>query len=252
MTPLRIAIVDDEPLARLRLRRLLAAQPAIAAVHDYDSGQALLAAWPSMPADVVFVDVQMPDLDGFAAIERLPPPRPPIVFVTAYAEHAAQAFEIAATDYLLKPVSAGRLAETLRRVRERGTPAAGRVAYPPRVALPIGRRIQLVDVDAIDCVLAQANYVEIRVGTRCFVLRKPLTALEHELDPARFARVHRSLLVRIAAVSGVEPLASGRFRLRLVGGQVLTTGRSYREQVRRRFGLAPAALAAETASADRS
>lgn len=243
MTPLRIAIVDDEPLARLRLRRLLAAQPGIASVNDYDSGEALLTAWRDMPADVVFVDVQMPDLDGFAAIEQLPPPRPPVVFVTAHAEHAAQAFEIAATDYLVKPVSAERLADSLRRIRERIAPAPGRAAYPPRVALPIGRRIQLVDVDAIDCVLAQANYVEIRVGARCFVLRKPLTVLQQELDPARFARVHRSVLVRIAAVTGVEPLASGRFRLQLAGGQVLTTGRSYREQVRRDFGLAPAAAA---------
>lgn len=243
MTPLRIAIVDDEPLARLRLRRLLAAQPGIASVNDYDSGEALLTAWRDMPADVVFVDVQMPDLDGFAAIEQLPPPRPPVVFVTAHAEHAVQAFEIAATDYLVKPVSAERLADSLRRIRERIAPAPGRAAYPPRVALPIGRRIQLVDVDAIDCVLAQANYVEIRVGTRCFVLRKPLTVLQQELDPARFARVHRSVLVRIAAVTGVEPLASGRFQLQLAGGQVLTTGRSYREQVRRRFGLAPATVA---------
>lgn len=243
MTPLRIAIVDDEPLARLRLRRLLAAQPGIAAVHDYDSGEALLTAWRDTPADAVFVDVQMPDLDGFAAIAQLPPPRPPIVFVTAHAEHAAQAFEIAATDYLVKPVSAERLADTLRRIRERDTPAPARAAYPQRVALPIGRRIQLVDVDAIDCVLAQANYVEIRVGTRCFVLRKPLTALQQELDPARFARVHRSVLVRIAAVSGIEPLASGRFRLRLADGQMLTTGRSYRDQVRRTFGLAAASSA---------
>jgi two-component system LytT family response regulator len=243
MTPMRIAIVDDEPLARLRLRRLLAAQPGIASVNDYDSGEALLTAWRDMPADVVFVDVQMPDLDGFAAIEQLPPPRPPVVFVTAHAEHAVQAFEIAATDYLVKPVSAERLADSLRRIRERIAPAPGRAAYPPRVALPIGRRIQLVDVDAIDCVLAQANYVEIRVGARCFVLRKPLTVLQQELDPARFARVHRSVLVRIAAVTGVEPLASGRFRLQLACGQMLTTGRSYREQVRRRFGLAPAAAA---------
>lgn len=239
MKPLRIAIVDDEPLARMRLRRLLAAEEAISAVHEYDSGHALLAVWHETPADLVFVDIQMPEMDGFAVIDGLPAPRPEIVFVTAHAEHAARAFDIAARDYLVKPVAAERLSETLRRIRERDTATTAGVPYPSRMALPIGRRVQLVDVDAIDCVLAQANYVEIRVGTRCFVLRKPLTIVQQELDPARFVRVHRSALVRIAAVLGVEPLASGRFRLQLNGGQVLTSGRSYRDQVRERFGLPP-------------
>ncbi|ANB19108.1 LytR/AlgR family response regulator transcription factor [Dokdonella koreensis] len=244
MKALRIAVVDDEPLARARLRRLLAMHEAGATVHEYDSGPALLAAWHDAPADVVFVDIQMPEMDGFAAMAGLPPPRPQVIFVTAHAEHAVQAFEIAAADYLIKPVAPERLSAALRRVRERIAAAPAPATYPPRLALPIGRRVQLVDVDAIDCVLAQANYVEIRVGTRCFVLRKPLTVVQQELDPARFARVHRSALVRITAVAGIEPLPSGRFRLQLAAGQVLTSGRSYREHVRRTFGLSsPAAFA---------
>ena len=243
---LRAAVVDDEPLARARIKRLLALHDDIEVVGEYADAHALIEAWPARPADVVFLDIEMPEMDGFGALARLEPPCAHVVFVTAYAEHAVRAFDVAATDYLVKPVAPERLVVALERVRQAraaapAPAAAGAIAYPERLALPIGRRIQLVDVDAIDCIEAQANYVEIRAGQRAFVLRKPLTAVQDELDPKRFVRVHRSIVVRIAAVTAIEPMPSARFRLALANGQSVMTGRSYRDPVRQAFGLAVAA-----------
>lgn len=235
MTRLRVAIVDDEPLARARLRRLLAEQADVDVVGEHADGDALREAWAAQPADVLFVDVQMPELDGFAALERLDPPCAHTVFVTAHAQHAVRAFAVGANDYLMKPVAAERLALCLARLRAAGAGAAQ--GFPARIALPIGRRSHLIDVDTIDCIVAQANYVEIRVGARRFVLRRPLASLLQDLDPAKFARVHRSIAVRVDGVVAIEPLASGRFRLRLREGDAVTSGRSHRDDVRRRFGL---------------
>ena len=242
MNILRAAVVDDEPLARARLKRLLALQPDVQLVGEYADAHALIDAWPHQPADVVFLDIEMPELDGFGALARLDPPCAHVVFVTAYAEHAVRAFDVAATDYLVKPVAPERLLLALERVRlarAAAPPAqADGSAYPDRLALPIGRRIQLVDIDAIDCIEAQANYVEIRAGARSFVLRRPLTAVQDDLDPKLFVRVHRSIVVRVAAVTAIEPLPSARFRLSLANGETVMTGRSYRDQVRQAFGLA--------------
>lgn len=241
MSPrLRVAIVDDEPLARARLRRLLGLQPGVELAGEYANGHELLAGWPEQPADVLLLDIEMPELDGFSAIARLEPPCPHVVFVTAYAEHAVRAFDVDAADYLVKPVAPDRLERALERVRARRAAVSepeSAAAFPSRLALPLGRRTQLVEVDAIDCVLAQANYVEIHVGSRRFVIRRPLTAMQADLDPRRFVRVHRSALVRVGAVVDVEALPSGRYRLRLAGGGALHSGRSYRDEVRRVFGL---------------
>lgn len=243
MNTLRAAVVDDEPLARARLKRLLALQPDVELVGEYADAHTLIDAWPTHPADVVFLDIEMPEIDGFAALSRLDPPCSHVVFVTAYAEHAVRAFDVAATDYLVKPVAPERLVVALERVRQARSPLPAATApgespvYAERLALPIGRRIQLVEVDSIDSIEAQANYVEIRAGARTFVLRKPLSAVQDELDPKLFARVHRSIIVRIAAVTAIEPLPSARFRLSLANGQAVMTGRSYRDPVRQAFGL---------------
>lgn len=235
MKDLRIAIVDDEPLARARLRRLLAGCASVYVCGDYDGGAALAADWSANPADLVFVDIAMPECDGFAAIDALDPAPAAVVFVTAYAEHAVRAFRIAATDYLLKPVEPALLHEALARARALVREAPPR--YAERLALPIGRRLQLVAVNRIDYVAAHANYVELHAEGRSFVVRKTLTALQTELDPQRFARIHRSLLVRVDAVVEIEPLDSARHRLRLASGHTLVSGRSYCAQVRDCFGL---------------
>lgn len=236
MKSLSIAIVDDEPLARLRLRRLLLPLDGVTVVGDYENGESLLASWSERPADVVFMDVEMPEIDGLHLSGRLTP-APLIVFVTAYAEYAVDAFDLEAADYLMKPVSSERLRASLERVRRRVESTVYPASYPDRLALPLGRRTQLVGVDEVDCVLAQGNYVEIHAGSRRFVLRKTLSELQRVLDPTRFARVHRSLLIRVGAVTALEAIGSGRFRLSLTSGSRYVTGRSYRSQVRERFHL---------------
>lgn len=238
MSRLRVIIVDDEPLARARLRRLLAGHADVDVVGDFADGDALLAAWRNDLADLVLMDVRMPGPDGLAIAAQLQP-APLLVFVTAYGDHALQAFDVAAVDYLVKPVAADRLDASLRRVRER---LAERVAIasvptaPKRLALSLGRRTHLVDVDAIDCIVAQANYVELHAHGRRYLLRKPLHVIEAELGPENFLRVHRSVLVRVAAVRQLEALDSGRYRLHLHDDMHVHSGRSYAALIRERFG----------------
>lgn len=232
MSAIRIAIVDDEPLARQRIRRLLSAiDPwGCEVVQEHANVRSLLAAAKDAALDLLFLDIEMPGGDGFSAIEHWPGPRPLVVFVTAYEQHGVRAFDARATDYLLKPVSAERLAEALQKVREvlamRTLPATAR-----RIALTIGQRTELVAVAEIDLVMAAGNYLEIHAANRCYVLRKTLAALHAELGDAGLLRVHRSCIVRTAAVRGIRPLGSGRFQLDLQGGRQVCTGRGFRGQV---------------------
>ena len=241
MSAIRVVIADDEPLARLRLRRLLAAMPDIEVVAECASGIEVMQLLPDCPCDLLFLDVQMPGADGFQALEHVVARPRAVVFVTAYAEHAVRAFDVQAVDYLLKPVSAERLLQAVERARHAlasDAPVATAVAIPRRLALPIGRRMQMVELDELDCALAQANYVELKVGTRSFVLRETISGFHARLDPQRFLRIHRSAIVRIDAIREVEPLASGRYRVHLHGGLRLVSGRSYRDALRVALGLA--------------
>ena len=235
---LRAVVVDDEPLARARLRRLLAQHPEVDVLADCASGEESIATLAELRPDVAFLDIRMPDMDGFDVLDALGPKRPPqVVFVTAYSEHAVRAFEARALDYLLKPVSAERLQQALERLQP-AVPQAGREArYPERLAVPVGGRIHLVEAALIDHVDAHANYVELHLGARSLVLRETLTRLESRLDPKLFLRVHRSRLVRLDGVLEAQPHASGRFALRLKSGASIVTGRSYAARVREVLGL---------------
>lgn len=247
MNALRVAIVDDEPLARARLRRLLERSDGarVEVAVECTDGADLAAALARTPVDAVFLDIQMPEADGFAALARLPPPHPAIVFVTGFKQHAVRAFDVRATDYLLKPVSARRLAETLARLVQArdATPGATRAqppapaatappSYPQRLPLPLGQRRCLVPVDEIELVIAQRNYLEVQTRDRSFVLRQPLAAFAAGLDPQRFLQIHRSLIVRIGAVREIKALESARFRLTLDSGKQIRSGRHYRAAVR--------------------
>lgn len=240
MNSLRAVIADDEPLARLRLRRLLSSMPGIEVVAECASGIEVMQLLPDCPCDVLFLDIQMPGADGFQALEHgVACPRA-VVFVTAYAEHAVRAFDVQAVDYLLKPVSAERLQQAVERVQRAlagDVPLPAAVPVPRRLALPIGRRMQMVELDELDCALAQANYVELKVGARSFVLRETISGFHARLDPQRFLRIHRSAIVRVDAIREVEPLASGRYRVNLHSGLRLVSGRSYRDALRAALGL---------------
>ena len=235
MGRLRAVVVDDEPLARARLRRLLAQHSEVEVLADCDSGEASIAALQQLRPDVAFLDIRLPDMDGFDVLDALGPQRPPqVVFVTAYSEHAVRAFEARALDYRLKPGSAERQRQALERLRP---PAAAGPAYPARLAVPVGGRIHLVESAEIDHVDAHANYVELHLGTRSLVLRETMTNLEARLDPRRFLRVHRSRLVRLDGIVEAQAHASGRYLLRLKSGARLVTGRSYCARVRGALGL---------------
>lgn len=240
---LRAAVIDDEPMARARLCRLLHALDRIEVVAECADGVEAAKRLATTAVDVAFVDIRMPEVDGFALVDRLPPQRRPLlVFVTAYAEHALRAFDARALDYLLKPYSAERLAEAVARVRERlrdrtdtATPTEGR--YAERLAVPDGHRLRMLPVDEIERIVAQRNYLELHGKGRCLLLREPLATLMARLDPKRFLRVHRSRAVRIDCIEQVELYGAARYWLRLRDGTGLSTGRSYRAAVRKALGL---------------
>lgn len=245
--PLRAVIVDDEPLARARLSRLLGREPAVEILAEFGDGESAAVGLPALAPDVVFVDVRMPQLDGFAMLERLPPAqRPLVVFVTAYSEHAVQAFDARAVDYLVKPVAPDRLHDSVQRVRHQlsartGANGAGSEeaanAYPERLAVPDGLRLRIVPVREIECVLAQGNYVELKIDGRSLLLRETMAGIAAKLDPKLFVRIHRSRIVRIDLVEQIEAYGAGQYMLRMRSGIRMTSGRSYRSVLRRALGL---------------
>ncbi|KRB08959.1 LytTR family DNA-binding domain-containing protein [Lysobacter sp. Root690] len=242
--PLRAVVVDDEAMSRARLRRLLGQQRDVEVVAECGDGDSALAALRRLRPDVVFLDIRLPDLNGFGVIDALPPEqRPQVVFVTAHAEHALRAFDAQAVDYLLKPYSAERLQAALERIRRLRAPAqaapfaASAEGFAQRLAVPVGARLRLLPVETIECVIAQSNYVELRADGQAYVLRETLSGLQARLDPRRFVRIHRSRIVRVDAVRDIEHLDGGRYVLRLANGLRLASGASYRERVREAMGL---------------
>lgn len=237
---LRILLADDEPMARARLRRMLEGEHGLEIVGECSDGHEAAAALMSLKPDVVFLDIQMPGLDGFGALHLAAAAwRPQVVFVTAFAEHAVDAFEHGAVDYLLKPYSRERLRLSLERAaaaRERGA-AIARAAYPERIPVPFGNRMRMIPVRSIDCVVAQLNYVELQVGAERITLRETMAAMEALLHPEHFVRIHRSRIVRIDAVADLETLESGQYLLRLVTGARLASGPAYKDRVRHAFRL---------------
>jgi len=245
--PLRAVIVDDEPLARARLSRLLGREREVEVLAEFGDGESAAEGLQALAADVVFVDVRMPQLDGFGMLERLDAARRPlVVFVTAYSDHAVQAFDARAVDYLVKPVAPERLHESVQRVRRQmsahadAAPAAqdGHASYPERLAVPDGLRVRIVAVRDIECVLAQGNYVELKIGGRSLLLRETMVGIHARLDPRSFVRIHRSRIVRIDMIEQIEPYGAGQYVVRMRDGTRFTSGRSYRGELRRALGMA--------------
>jgi two-component system LytT family response regulator len=231
---LRVIVVDDEPLARARLRRLLAAADALV-IAECGDGEAARRVIAEQPADLVLLDVEMPVSGGFALIDAVGAgAMPDVVFVTAHAEHAARAFDVRAVDYLLKPVRPERLAEALARVRSR------RATPPPvveRLAIRDGGRVTFVAVDDVERAEAAGNYVELHAAGRTFLMRETLAGLEQRLDAERFLRVHRRTIVRLDRVVALEPAGGGEYVLSLRGGARVASGRSYRGRLLAALGL---------------
>lgn len=213
---LRVAIVDDEELARGLVREHLAAHPDVVVVAECANGLEAIEAVGAHAPDLLFLDVQMPRLTGFETLELLEP-RPAVVFVTAYDRHAVKAFEVNAVDYLLKPFSRERFDAALARARAllaagargpdpAGLAAAARPEGAPleRIAVREGTRVTLVPVDAVDWVKAEDDYVLIHAGGRRHLKHETLAALAARLPAARFVRVHRSWVVNVSRLASVE------------------------------------------------
>lgn len=256
MDPIRVLIADDEPPARSRLRHLLGRSPEVEVVGEAASGAQTVAAIRSLAPDLVFLDVQMPDLDGFGVVAEIgPASMPTVVFVTAFDQYALRAFEACALDYLLKPFDDERFAKTLERAREeirrgrldglcgrlRSLLGEGSQAAPEspakhatdRLAIRSAGRVVFVETADIDWIEGAGSYVRLHVGSRSYLLRETLRHLESSLDPGRFLRIHRSAMVNVGRVRELRPRSHGESLVILHDGTELKLSRTYRGRLDR-------------------
>jgi two-component system LytT family response regulator len=248
---LRVIIADDEPPARARLRRFLKALPDVELIAECGDGAAAVQAIESHEPDLVLLDVQMPELDGFDVLRALEVPRlPAVIFVTAFDHYAVRAFEVHALDYVVKPVEADRLAAALaharRRITEHRSASAGLAdllkelksdgAHLSRIPVRSEGRIKVIELADVDWLSAADNYVALHAGAREYLVRDTIAALERRLDPTSFVRIHRSTIVRFDRIAELTPDVHGDFTIRLKDGTRLDMSRSYRSSVEARFG----------------
>jgi two-component system, LytTR family, response regulator len=222
MIEVRTLIVDDEPLARQRLRRLLGQHPGVEIVGECADGAAALRAVEELRPHLLLLDIQMPGIDGFGVVEGLVPgPLPIVVFVTAFDQHAIHAFEACALDYLLKPVSAARLDRTIARVRKhlsvfKPEPAAraNETTTPahPKFLVRSGQRTSFISAEEIDWIEADGNYAILHVGGRNHLLRATMSALEAQL-PVDFLRASRFAILNLRRVKEIQSTDGNHFAI---------------------------------------
>lgn len=222
-----VLVVDDEPAARRGVRYLLHAFPEFAIVGECRDGREALASLATLQPDVVFLDVQMPGLDGFEVVRRRSPERmPAVVFLTAFDQFALQAFEAQALDYLVKPVSEARFTATMKRlVRQLEAAPAPR---GPRLVVMAGKSTAVLGLEEVDWIEAEDNYVRIWSGGRSYLLREPLSQLEAQVAGHGFVRAHRRALVPIARVKELTPTNNGGLVAVLSGGTRVPVSRRRR------------------------
>ncbi|MDQ7039853.1 MAG: LytTR family DNA-binding domain-containing protein [Rhodothermus sp.] len=257
--PLRVLIVDDEPLARQRLIDLLDGRKGIVVVGQATSGREAVRAIQTLQPDLVFLDVQMPGMTGLDVVRTIGPDQMPLtIFVTAYDQYALKAFEVAALDYLLKPFDDERFEQALERalrlrqlkevaslrdrllqllqgdqMSEQSSPPK----YLERIAVEMRGQVRVIPVQQIDYITASGPYAELHVGDQVYVIREQMQTLEARLDPNLFIRIHRSAIVRIDLIEALLRGAGGRYAVRLKNGVRLKVSRSRREALERRLGL---------------
>jgi two-component system LytT family response regulator len=242
---LRALIVDDEPLARSNLRILLWRDPEIESIEECGSGAEAVAAIRKAAPDLVFLDVQMPECDGFEVLKILKGDAslPVIVFVTAYDEYALRAFDAGALDYLLKPFDDARFHLAMQRAKQKI--AAQESVLPqetPRLTVRSAGQVAYVRIPDIDWVEAADYYVCLHVGLKSHLLRKSMAELEQELDPQIFCRIHRSTIVNLRRVQSLEVDEAGEYEVILDGGRKLRLSRRFRKDLQsrmREFGWPP-------------
>jgi two-component system, LytTR family, response regulator len=269
--PIRVLIVDDEPLARQRLEDLLRAERGVEIVASVDNGAAAVDAVRSLRPDIAFLDVQMPGKTGIDVVREVGPEAMPLtIFVTAYDRYALQAFDLAAVDYLVKPFDDERFEQAFHRARryveleEMGelrerllavldggarsapapAPATGSSGASPsgpqyleRIAVEMRGKVRVVPVSQIEYITASGPYVELHTSERAYLIREAIHTLEQKLDPNRFLRIHRSIIVRVDLIDTFHRGAGGDYEVQLKSGARLRVSRSRREELERRLGV---------------
>jgi two-component system LytT family response regulator len=256
--PVRVLLVDDEPLARAMLREMLAGDPHVAIVGESCNGREALEAIRAHAPDLVFLDVQMPEVGGFEVLAALGQTEMPhVVFVTAYDQYAVRAFEVQALDYLLKPfdqerfdVSWQRAKAQILRDRNGGGAMDQRIlalleelkagkSYLERLVIKTSGRIYFLETSDIDWIEAEGNYVSVHSAKKSHLLRETISSLESQLDPKKFVRIHRSSIVRLDFIQELQPWFHGEYRVILQDGTQLTLSRNHRDKLQEALGKLP-------------
>lgn len=257
---IRTLIVDDEPLARRNLRVLLERDPQIEIIDECPNGREAVKAINSLSPDLIFLDIQMPELDGFDVLARVGPEQiQAIVFVTAFDQYALKAFEVHALDYLLKPFDDERFAYALHRAKsqiearainriskrllslleerenQRSENSTGDKGYLTRLMIKASGRVVLLKVGEIDYIEADGNYAKLHVGRKSHLLREKMHDLEERLDPAQFVRIHRSVIVNLDRIKELHPHFNGDYIVVLEDGRQLRLSRTRRENLEARL-----------------
>jgi two-component system, LytTR family, response regulator len=258
--PIRALIVDDEPAARAAIRGLLADDPDVAVIGECADGRSALDALSADAPDLLFLDVQMPEMDGFTLLGRLDPERlPVVVFVTAYDQYALRAFDVHALDYLLKPFDDERFRHAVARAKQQvrqgkigalsgkllallegaarpATAGAAPGAYLKRLVIKSGGRVTILAVRDIDWLEADGDYVKIHTGKQWHLLRETMKHLESQFDPSRFVRIHRSTIVNVERIKELQPYFRGEYVVILHDGTSLKLSRGYKEHLEAALG----------------
>ncbi|HWW77485.1 MAG TPA: LytTR family DNA-binding domain-containing protein [Pyrinomonadaceae bacterium] len=252
--PIRVLVVDDEPLAREKIRGMAADDAELRVVGECSNGAEAIEAVQALRPDLILLDVQMPEVGGFAVLEALKDEGlPPVIFITAYDHYAVRAFEFHALDYLLKPFDRERFRAAIERAKRqirREKNGAGlderiialleqmreQPRYTERLVVKTGGRVFFLNADEIDWVEAEGNYVSIHAGKKSYLLRETISGLESQLDPRHFVRIHRSAIVNINRIKELQPWSHGEYHVILHDGTQLTLSRSYRDNLQSALG----------------
>ena len=243
--PIRVLIVDDEPLARKKIRTFLKDYSDLEVVAECANGREASGSIMSLAPDLLFLDIRIPDCDGFEVLESVDSKHlPAVIFTTAFDEYAVKAFEVDALDYLLKPFNRRRFAEAIHRFRCRWKVSnqGERVRFynwlqtssglaKGRLVVKSNGRILLIDAGSVHCVRAEGDYVRVYLAKQSYLMRETMRSLEKRLDPERFIRIHRSIIVNLEFVAGFKSLPGGDYRVFLSDGTELTLSRTFRRQL---------------------
>jgi two-component system LytT family response regulator len=254
MKTIRTLIVDDEPLARRRIRRMLARHPDVDVIGECVNGREAIAAIREQQPALVFLDVQMPEVDGFAVLAAIRAHEMPlIIFVTAYDQYALRAFEVYALDYLLKPFDRRRFDNAMQRAKSRLFNERSEVSeralalleelraqqsHLERMVVKAGGRAFFLKTEEIDWIEAEGKYVRLHVGKEAYLVREAISQIEAQLDPKRFLRIHRSTIVNLDRVRELQPWFHNDYRVILRDGTELMLSRSCRKRLSELLGNA--------------